>query len=240
LLLGMLAACTVITGDLGRTVAIEIDGELTKYLEEGETITLSAAAIDAAGDSVPDAVILWELLDTDPGFDLESTTGVIQGRFPGRGRVRARIEELRSDTVSIRISGAPDSIAAAGDTVITFAADVDVSPRLTSVLIDLTTDSAAMQPLVGKIVTYDLVEPSPGATEAQGFFLTVSETIPGSEPHSMVTTTDSASQAYVVLRRVAGSSLPDSAFVTANAATASGDIVRGSPVMFIVVFEQVP
>lgn len=238
--MGLFAACTVITGDLGRTIAIEIDGSLIKRVEENGTITLTARALDAAGDTIPNAIVVWELLDGDAGFDLDSVTGVVNARFPGGGRVRARVDELRSDTISIQVTGAPDSIAAAGDTVVTLGSDADVSPQLTTALVDLTTDSALVQPLDDKQVSYTLVSPSPGSPEAQGFFLTVSDTVPGISPHSVYATTDGTSKTYVVVRRVAGYSLPDSAFIHAIAVTAIGDTVAGSPVRFLVVFESAP
>lgn len=236
----LFAACTVITGDLGRTIAIAIEGERTKSVEEGDTITLSAQAIDATGEPVPDAIIVWEMLDADVGFDLDGTTGIVQAEFPGSGRVRARVDELRSDTISVQVTGAPDSIAAVGDTVITMAADADVSPQLTTILIDLTTDSAVVQPLDDKNVSYTIVDPAPGTPEAQGFFLTVNDTVPGLNPHDVMATTGGTGQAYVVVKRVAGFSLPDSAFVDAVAVTAVGDVVAGSPVRFVVVFGSEP
>lgn len=239
-LVGMLAACTVITGDLGRAIAIEIDGALVKRVEENDSITLTARALDAAGDTIPDASVVWELLDADAGFDLDGVTGVVHANYPGSGRVRARVEELRSDTVSILVTGAPDSIAAVGDTVVVMGADVDISPHLTTVLIDLTTDSAFVRPLEAKLVDYTLVDPQPGSPEAQGFFLTVSDSAPDQNPHSVLATTDATNQAFVVIRRVAGTSLPDSAIVEATAVTAVGDTVAGSPVRFIVVFGAAP
>ncbi len=237
LLIVLFAACTVITGDLGRTVAIAIEGESTKQVEEDDTITLLARAIDAAGDTVSDAIVVWELLNADGAFDLDSITGVVHARHPGRGRVRARVEELRSDTISIRVTGAADSIAAVGDTVVTMTADEDASPHLSTILIDLTTDTALIEPLSERDVTYTLAHPAPGTISAQGFFLTVSDSLPGSEPHSVVAKTDGASTAFVVVRQAGGGSLPDSAFIDAVAVTAVGDTVAGSPVRFIVVFD---
>ena len=142
----------MITGDLGRIIAIEIDGTATRTLEENESTTLTARAIDAAGDTVPDAIIVWELLVPDSGnavigFDLDSASGTIRASTPGSGRVRARVEELRSDTISIVVTGAPDSVAAAGDTLVTMASDADVSPPIAAILYDLTTDPSAPQPL---------------------------------------------------------------------------------------------
>ncbi len=172
----LFAACTVITGDLGRIIAIEIDGTAARNLEENDTITLSARAIDAAGDTVPDAIIVWELLVADSGtavtgFELDSTTGIIQATTPGHGRVRARVDDLRSDTISIVVTGAPDSIAASGDTLLTMASGDIVSPPIKADLFDLTTDPSADSPLAEKMVTFRLVYPVPGAPETQGFFL---------------------------------------------------------------------
>ena len=245
-LLVLCAACTVITGDLGRIIAIEIDGAAQKSVEENATITLSAAAIDAAGDTVPDAVIVWELLladsgDVDSGFDLDGITGIIQASSPGSGRVRARVEELRSDTISIVVTGAPDSIAASGDTLLTMALDTaTTSPPIEATLFDLTTDPSAIQPLAEKMVTFTLVDPLPGASEAQGFFLTAGDSIPGSDPHTLTVPTNGTGTASIMVRRVTGSTLPDSAVVNAIAVTAVGDTVRGSPVRFTVVFESGP
>ena len=234
------AACTIITGDLGRIVAIEIDGGAVRRVEENDTINLTARALDAAGDTVPDATIVWELLDADSGYDLDSLTGIIQAFSPGTGRVRARVEDLRSDTISIVVTGAPDSIAADGDTRVTMESDAAVSPRLTTALFDLTTDPGETQPLAEKTVTFILVDPLPGASDAQGFFLTDSDSIPGLDPHTITASTDGAGLASAVVRRVAGSTLPDSAVVNAVAVTAVGDTVAGSPVRFIVVFESGP
>jgi hypothetical protein len=241
----LFAACAVITGDLGRTIAIEIDGEPVRNVEEDDTITLTARAIDAAGDTVSDAMIVWEQLaadsgDPDIGFDIDSTTGVVRALSPSSGRVRARVEELRSDTITIWVTGAPDSIRSAGDTLVTMASDAAVSPRLMIALIDLTTDSAVVRPLADKAVTFTLVDPLPASLDAQGFFLTVSDSVPGPDPHSVTVTTDGENQAYVVVRRLAGSSLTDSAVVHAVAVTAIGDTVEGSPVSFILVFESGP
>jgi hypothetical protein len=179
-------------------------------------------------------------LDENAGFELDAATGVVQAISPGRGRVRARVEELLSDTISITVTGAPDSIAAVDDSVVTIPADAIVSPQLTSILIDLTTDTAAAEPLSDKVVNYTLVHPARDTPEAQGVFLTVNDSVPGPDQYSVAVTTDRSNQAYVVVRRFAGASFPDSAVVTASATTAVGQIVSGSPVRFILVLEKAP
>jgi hypothetical protein len=242
-LLVLCAACTVITGDLGRIIAIEIDGAAARNVEENETVTLSARAIDAAGDTVPDAIIVWELLVADSGtavtgFELDGTTGIIQATTPGHGRVRARVDDLLSDTISIVVTGAPDSIAASGDTLLTMASGDIVSPAVAVALFDLTTDPIVESPLAEKMVTFRLVYPVPGAPEAQGFFLTEGDSVPGMDHHTLTVPTDGTGNASVFVRRIADSTLPDSAVVDAAAVTATGITVTGSPVRFTVVFES--
>lgn len=206
---------------------------------------LNARAIDAAGDSVPDATVVWELLLPDSGeaefgFELDSTTGLVRGLYPGSGRVRARVDELRSDTISIVVTAAPDSIAADGDTVINMDAGAAVSPPMATKIFDYTTDPDSIRTLPEKNVTYSLIDPVPGHVDAQGFFLTEADSVPGTDPHSVAAVTDGSGVASIVVRRISGQALPDSAVVAAFAVTAVGDTVNGSPVRFTIVFESVP
>ena len=54
LLIAALAlACTEITGDSDRIIAVEILGPLARTVEEGDTLQLEARALDANGDVVP-------------------------------------------------------------------------------------------------------------------------------------------------------------------------------------------
>ncbi len=206
---------------------------------------LNARAIDAAGDSVPDATVVWESLlpdsgDAGFGFELDSATGLVRGLYPGGGRVRARVDELRSDTISIVVTAAPDSITAAGDTVLYMGPDAAMSPPLATKIFDYTTDPDSIRTLPEKNVTYSLIDPAPGHVEAQGFFLTEADSVPGIDPHSVAAVTDASGAASIVVRRVAGQALPDSAVVAAVAVTALGDVVNGSPIRFTIVFGSAP
>ena len=234
------AACTVITGDLGRIIAIEIDGGSARSVEENDTIVLSARAVDAAGDTVPNVTVVWELLTANSGFEIDSLTGMIHALFPGNGRVRGRVEELRSDTISIVVTAAPDSIAANSDTRITMSTEAAVSPRIETVLLDITTEPGTARPLGDKMVTFRLIDPAPGASDSQGFFLTEGDTLPGLDLHTIAVPTDGAGRASVLARRIPGSLWPDSAVVDAVSVTAIRDTVAGSPVRFVIVFESVP
>ncbi len=222
---------------------MEIDGSTARSVEENASLTITARAIDAAGDTVPDAIVVWELLAPDSGvtttgFDIDSLTGIVQASSPGHGRIRARVDDLRSDTISIVVTGAPDSIAADGDLQLTMASDADVSPLLATNLFDLTTDPDTTQPIADKIVTFVLIHPTAGSATSQGFFLTEQDTVPGLDPHTLAVSTDGTGSATVSVRRVAGATLPDSAVVHAVSVTAVGDTVAGSPLRFVVVFES--
>ena len=239
-LAALVAACSAITGDLNRVIAIEVDGPAQRYVEENDTLRLAARAIDAAGDTVSEAIVQWVLMDVDSGqvgFDLDSLTGLVTARSPGRGRVRARVEELYSDSITIDVSPAPDSIGPGADLRLVMGASDVVSPRLRVMVYDLTTHADSAVKLAGKLVSFELVDPPPASGFAQGLFVTQSDTIPGPDPHRTSVLTASSGEASVVVRRLAGFTLPDSAVVGAVAVTAIGDTVRGSPLRFTIIFD---
>ena len=103
---------------------------------------------------------------------------------------------------------------------------------------DLTTDPDTVQLIEGKPVMFVLTEPLPGTTAAEGFFLTESDTLPGTDPHQVTATTASVGQASIMVRRIQGMQLPDSAIIDATVFTALGNIVPTSPITFVVIFES--
>ena len=237
---GLTLACGTVLGDLDRIVAIEIVGTTAPTVEEGDTLRLSARALDAAGDPVPEAVVVWELLDADTGqlgFTLDSLTGLISASFPGSGRVRARVEELRSGPLTVTVTAAPDSIAAVSAVRVTVAAAATESAPLTTMVYDLTTVPGQALALAGKAVHYELAVPPAGSAAAGGVLLALPDGQPGSDPHRVVAVTGGDGLGSAVLQRADGAQ-PDSAIVEARTATATGIAVAGSPVRFVVFFEK--
>ncbi|HWP38892.1 MAG TPA: hypothetical protein VNL18_15205 [Gemmatimonadales bacterium] len=95
-------ACHTLLGDPDRVIALELAGGTNRIVVVGDTLRLIVRAINAAGDSVPGAPIVWSILDTGVvGFRLESATGRIIGEAPDTGRVQAAYEDLRSDPVRV-------------------------------------------------------------------------------------------------------------------------------------------
>jgi hypothetical protein len=236
------AACTELTGDFDRVIAVDIIGSLRDTVEEGDTLRLEAQAIDANGEVVPDAPIVWQSVDTGAvGFTIEETTGLVTGTGPGQGQVIARVENLPSDPVTITGTAAADSIEPASAQLDTVPASEAQSEQLIVVVYywGLTSDSPPVDTLLalaGTAVHYDLVEPLPGSSAADAVFLAQTDTVPGSEPHHLVDETSAVGTTFAVLRKVSGATPPDSAIVNAVALRATRDTVAGSPVRFVVVF----
>ncbi len=230
----VLTACTVITGDLDRIVAIDLLGPVMPRLEEATTLQLEVRVLDAEGDVVADPPVRWAVLDTGQvGFTIQEDNGLITGLAPGSGRVQARVEELRSGVVSVTVTAAPDSLAAPGDVRVVFPVANPASPPLVTLVLDLTTTPGEALALSGKLVRYATVEPAPGEPAAAGFAL-----IGGEDPHLVDATSGANGQASVTVEVTDAAVLPDSAIFDASAVTAAGAAVAGSPIRFVVIFEN--
>ncbi len=97
--------CTLLTADFDRIVALQIDPQ-DRSVVVGDTIHLAAQAVNAAGEFVADAEIFWAIIDADSGqigFTLDTATGIVSGVQPGFGRVQARVEEIRSNPITITV-----------------------------------------------------------------------------------------------------------------------------------------
>ncbi len=232
------AACSPITTDLDRVIAIEVAGGTSRDVETGGMLQLMAAALDGTGDTVPDAVITWELIDVDSGqvgFTLDPS-GLVTAVSPGNGRVQARFETLRAGPITVSVIDViPDSIAAVGDQRVTQGTADTTSPPLVVVVYDLTLAPPSAIPLDSQTVAFALTLPAPGSAEAQGFFLTVGDTVPVGDPHRLDVLTDDLGLATIVVRRLSPGTVPDSAVIHASLGS-----VAGSPLEFVVLFEQAP
>lgn len=235
----ILAGCKQITGDLDRVIALEI-GDFERDVEVGDTLQLTAQALTASGDVVPDAEIVWALLDVDSGptvLELDPA-GVAVGAFPGTQRLQARIDELRSDPVGITVTAAPDSIAAFSAQRVTVPAGETRSGDLSVILFERITDPDQPMPVPGKMATFQLVDPPPGSGEADGIELVVADTVATDDPLRGVALTGTDGVASAVVRVTA--LRPDSVSIDVSATTALGNSVTGSPVRFTIVFEPNP
>ncbi len=235
----LLLACTSFLDDLGRVVAIEVVGGTARQVEEGDTTSLEARALDAAGDVVDDADVVWAVLDVDSGqvgFTL-AESGLISGVFPSSARVQGAVGRLRTGAITVTVSPAPDTVAPGSPERLTVPAGVPASDPMRVVVYDLTTEPGTQVALPGKPVHVVLVEPAAGSPGAADIFLVEGSVPVAPDPHRAFLTTGGGGGAEVTLHVVAGGTAPDSAVIDAVALTARGDTVSGSPVRFVVDFD---
>lgn len=234
-----MTACKQLTGTFSNVVAIAYTGPTAPTVEAGDTIRLTARALNAAGDTVPGATVTWAVLELDTvpiGFSLDSATGLVKGLYPGSGRVVATVENLQTNPITVTVTARPDSIAIVGAAVDTVGPGGVVSPALETILWDLTTTPGTSSPIAGKTVTYRLVDPAPGTATAQTLALAPASGTIGTDSTQVAVVTDANGVASAELRVLGSATPPDSAVVDAGALTALGDTVPGSPVRFVVYF----
>jgi len=213
---------------------IAISTAVPDSLEEYDTLTPQAAALNGAGDTVA-ATILWASLDTVLTV-LNDATGKTIVSHPGlTGHLQARVGTLPSNPLPIRALAAADTLFATGTTVDTVVLSVDsLSASLAVELADTIESSSGGDSLTvalaGRPVVYAITDPA----TAGPVTLVTSDTA-----HALVTTdtvtTAASGVASVKLRLIAGP-VPDSVVVTASARRAVGTPVPDS-VTFVVRFQ---
>lgn len=230
----MLAACTAITGDFSEVISILYTGPAAPAVLEGDTLTLSAVALDRAGDPLPDVTVIWRVLEPDTvmvGLTLDSLTGLVTGLFAGKWRVQGDADGLRTSLITVTVRAVADSIAAVQDTV-TLLANATDSPSLSATVYDIAPTGTATT-IANAPVQFTLVSPAPGTAEAATLALAPPGQEPGSDPHTALDSTGTSGLAFATLRRV-GPGQPDTAVVEAVALTAAGGIIPGTPARFVV------
>jgi len=195
-------------------------------VEEEDTTRVEAWTLTQDGDSSTEGII-WAELAPRGVIDLDSVTGDIVGLVAeDTTRIQARFASLRSNLIPVRVAAAADSIAASGLTRDTVLAGDSESTPLTITLLDLTTDPAMSRPLSGRPVRFTLLDTAAGV-----------ELVEAPESTAVTLATGSAGTAAVRVRRRAGETAADSVRVEADAARATGSVVPGSPVRFVVFFQ---
>lgn len=201
---------------------------------EGDTLTLSAVALDRSGNPLPDVPVIWRVLEPDTvvvGLTLDSTTGLVTGLFAGKWRVQGDADGLRTNLIPVTVRPVPDSIAALQDTVTLPGGNAD-SPALSATVYDVS-PTGAVTTVSDAPVRFTLVRPAPGSAEAATLALAPPGQEPGSDPHTALDSTGTNGLALATLRRV-GAGQPDTAVVEAVALTAAGGIIPGTPARFTV------
>jgi hypothetical protein len=225
-----LAACFALGGCSGLTeeggvAGLEVAIPRPAEVEVGQTITLVARALDAAGNPV-DVPVTWLTPDTTL---VVGQNGDVTGRTGGStGRVQAQAGTLASDLVTFTILPRPDTLVLSADSVLTVAPDVQLSGPMVATLRSF----APPEPLAGRTIVYTVT--SPGFTDPADRTV---ELVGGVLTLGAETGSDGAPATPVTLARIAGRPAPAAAIVTVSAVTATGLPVPGSGQRFRVQFQ---
>jgi hypothetical protein len=202
-------------------VGLEVRAPELRTIEVGESLQLSARALDKNGDPVETA-ITWQA--PDPTLTVDQA-GVITGVSVGTGRVQASAGSLASGLVSFNVIARADTLILVGDSIFTVAPDSAGSPPLVVQLQSFSPPG----PLASWPVVYTVTSPpdvGPHTVELPGGVLV----------DTLTTGTDGAVSS-VTLNRVNGVTQPDTAIVQVHSSRTRGGAVPGSGQRFIIIFQ---
>lgn len=218
-------------------IGILYTGPAAPTVEEADTVTLTAVALDVNGDPLPEIPVIWRIIALDTAavpITLDSLTGLVTGEFAGTARVQGDADGLRTSTITVTVTAIPDSIAGVEPTTDTVAVDADESAPLAAVVYDLP-PTGPPKALSGQLVRYAVVSPAPGTLEASQVAIGISGQPVGDDSLTVLATTNSSGMSFVTARRI-GPVQPDSAVIEAVALLSDSTPISGPPARFVVVF----
>jgi hypothetical protein len=216
----LVLGCSSLTEGAGGVVGLQINQPDFAEIEIGETLALSAQALDKDGNPVA-AAVTWRA--PDPTLTVDPATGVITGVSEGTGRVQAFAGNLASGLVQFSVIARADTLILT-DSVFTVAPGGAASPPLVAQLQSFNPAKA----LPDRPIVYAITDPPevvPHLVELPGGVLT--DTLP--------TGTDGAVSSVTLNR--AALAQPDTAIVEVSAFRTRGAPVPGSGQRFIVIFQ---
>jgi hypothetical protein len=223
LVIAFTAGCSGLDEGAGGVVGLQVQEPASSTLEVGESLQLTAVALDKDGNPV-DAEISWRA--PDPTLTVDPLTGVITGVAPGQGQVQAFAGSLASPLLTFTVIARPDTLVIVGDSVVTVApTDAGSIPLVVQVQ-----SFSPAGPVASWPVIYTITSPpdigGPHTVELPGGVLA----------DTLTTGTDGAVPG-VTLNRVAGIAQPDTAIVEVRASRTRGEPVPGSGQRFIVIIQ---
>lgn len=213
--------CSDLTEGAGGVVQLEIRVPASTTVEVGETLQLTAEALDRDGNPVA-VPISWRTSDATLTVD---DAGLVAGLAAGPGQVQAFAGSLASERISIAVITRADTLSLVGDSVVTVAAGVAASAPL---VVQLQSFAEAV-PLPDRPIVYSITSPPDLGTR------TVE--LPGNVLIDTVFSGTTGLNETITLNRVVGVPSPDTAIVQVRSYRTSGVDVPGSGQRFIVLFQ---
>jgi hypothetical protein len=216
----MVLGCSNLTEGAGGVVELEIRSPDTTEVEVGETLQLTARALDRNGNPL-DVPITW--LSSDPALTVDNS-GLVTGVAPGEAQVQALVGSLSSGQILLTAIARADTLVIVSDSVIIVPAGAPASAALA---VQVRSFSSA-DPLPNRPVVYTVTSPpdvGPHTVE-----------LPGGVLIDTISTGADGNAGAVTLNRT-GIASPDTAIVQVRSYHASGADVPGSGQRFIVLFQ---
>ena len=219
LLTVMVLGCSDVTEGTGGVVELRISTPEASEVEVGETLQLTASALDRDGNPL-DVPITW--VSSDPALTVDNT-GLVTGVAPGSAQIQAAAGSLTSGQIPLTAIPRADTLALVGDSVVIVPTTVPASAPLVVQLLNF----AQGTPLPTRPVIYTVSFPA-HVTGAQA-------TLPGGVLVDTISTGTTGLDQSMILSR--GFGYADTAFVTVRSYRASNADVPGSGQRFIVLFQ---
>jgi hypothetical protein len=216
----MVLGCSNLTEGAGGVVELEIRSPDTTEVEVGETLQLTARALDRDGNPV-DVPITW--FSSDPALTIDNT-GLVTGVAPGSAQIQAAAGSLTSPQFLLSAIARADTLVIVSDSVIIVPAGV---PASASLAVQLLSFSQA-GPLPNRPVVYTVTSPPDVGAHSVEF--------PGGVLIDTISTGTAGNGGGLVLNRT-GIPSPDTAIVQVRSYRRSGADVPGSGQRFIVLFQ---
>jgi hypothetical protein len=213
----LVLGCSDLVEGAGGVVAIEVTAPIPNTLETGETLQLSAQALDKDGNPVG-VPISW--FAADPTLTVDAN-GAVTGVSPGPGRVQASSGSLPSPFVTLNVIARADTLILVGDSVVTVGPGIASSTPLVTRLESFNPAG----PLSQQPVVYEITSPTDHSVELNGGVLI----------DTLSTGSDGTVQT-AVLNRI-NVALPATAIVEIRAFRTRGAPVPGSGQHFSVSFQ---
>jgi hypothetical protein len=212
--------CSNLIEGPGGVVELEIRSPDTSEVEVGETLQLTARALNSDGNPL-DVPITW--LSSDPALTVDNT-GLVTGVAPGTAQIQASVGSLTSAQFPMTAIARADTLVIVSDSVIIVPAGAPASGSLAVQLLSFTTAG----PLPNRPVIYTVTSPPDVGAHSVEF--------PGGVLIDTVSTGTAGDGAGLVLNRT-GIASPDTAIVQVRSYRRSGADVPGSGQRFIVLFQ---
>ena len=216
----MMLGCSNLTEGPGGVVELEISTPATREVEVGETLQLTARALDRDGNPL-DVPVTW--LSSDPALTVDNT-GLVTGVAPGEGQVQALVGSLSSGQILLTAIARADTLVIVSDSVIIVPVG---APGSAALAVHVRSFSSA-DPLPNRPVVYTVTSPPDVGQH------TVE--LPGGVLIDTISTGSDGNAGAVTLNRT-GIASPDTAIVQVRSYHASGADVPGSGQRFIVLFQ---